>query len=163
MEQTANRSGNNCLCSTASGGPVFMLVSRGRKWLLELLCSWKIPPTCSEICIMDLPFVYSRHCANCCFYVVSPWVAILLNAEIQLSLALPPVPVLSQLTFKVPDSKSHWLYKLREVGLWFLKPDLWRFIFLCGLPGERDHFFPLAVTKVPCFLWAAPDHHFCPP
>lgn len=83
-----------------------------------LLCSQRTPLTCSKISIhrylYHLPQLLSKLLL---FYIASPRAVVSLRAETKLSFSLPSFPVLSQLTFKTPGSKSHWLYKLIEFSL----------------------------------------------
>lgn len=71
--------------------------------------------TCSEISmngsVSCLTLAAYKVLLLCCLSIQA---AVLFKVVTLVSVAFPACPVLNQLTFKVPDSKSHWFYKLLE-------------------------------------------------
>lgn len=109
-------------------------------------------------------FCCLKHCANCHFYVLSPWawVAVSLRAGTKLSLALQAPVVLSHLTYKAPTSKSTELHKLMVFSpSGFQSQTLQRFVFPMWAPWYEEPFLCLLCTcsSIP---GGAPHHIFCP-
>lgn len=83
------------------------------------------------------------HCANCGFYIASPWAAVSLRVEIRLSLALLAQSVLSQLIFKTTGSKSHCYTNSWNAAPLVFKARRYRICFSpCGLPEAFPSLHP---------------------
>lgn len=85
--------------------------------------------------------------------------AVSLQAVTQVSLVFPAYPVLSQLTFEAPGSKSHWFYKITEFSSSSFKTKHYADLSsLDKLPGMRAHISATSVHEAPPFLQAASLH-----
>ena len=86
------------------------------------------------------------HCANSSSCIGSLQVSASLRAGTQQSLTLPASPLPSQLIFKAPASKSHWLYELNPSG--FQTQLFWRVVFPVWAPWCKGPFLhPLHVCS----------------
>lgn len=109
-----------------------MLRRRGGKWQLIAPLFPENPLTCSEISINRSPSC----CASYEFYITFLWADVSLRAETQLSLAFLVCPLLSQLTFDAPGSKSTgYTYSENSAPLVFKARYYEDSFSLLGLPG----------------------------
>ena len=99
--------GSKYMCSSASYRWLYIYSGvGGGEWHLPAPSFSENLPTCSEVSMNRSFPICTRHCVNCHFYVAF-LCKLLFKGGNPVVTPLPACPVLNQLTFIAPDSKSH--------------------------------------------------------